>query len=160
MRHRVFLAGLIASILVTMSVSNFAQQPDPRMGTWKVNLAKSKYSPGPPPKSQTLRIEPANGLFKLTTDSVPAEGKPTHSEITAKSDGKAYTVTGNPAGPISRVYKRVDDRTVESQDTIKGVPSFKRTEVVSADGKTLTFSATGVNAGGQQINNVAIFDKQ
>ena len=24
---------------------------DPLMGTWKLNLAKSKFQPGPPPKS-------------------------------------------------------------------------------------------------------------
>jgi hypothetical protein len=37
----------------------FAQASDPRIGTWKLNAAKSKYSPGPPPKSQTLKIEPS-----------------------------------------------------------------------------------------------------
>jgi hypothetical protein len=31
---------------------------------------------------------------------------------------------------------------------------------VSADGKTLTITATGVNATGQQINNVDVYDKQ
>jgi hypothetical protein len=31
---------------------------------------------------------------------------------------------------------------------------------LSADGKTLTFTVTGVNATGQQINTVAMYDKQ
>jgi hypothetical protein len=152
--------GLVASVIVTMSAPVFTQQSDPRMGTWKINLAKSKYNPGPPPKSQTFKFESANGGFKLTTDGVSAEGKPTHSEITANLDGKPYTVTGNPVGPISRVYKRVDAHTIESQDTVKGVPSFRRTETVSADGKTLTVTVHGPNAQGIMANNVVVYDKQ
>jgi hypothetical protein len=160
MRHRVLLAGLVASVLVIMSLSTFAQESDPRMGTWKINLVKSKYNPGPPPKSQTLKFEPASGGFTLTTDGVSAQGSPTHSEITAKFDGKAYVVTGNPVGPISRVYKRVDAHTIESQDTVKAVPSFRRTEVVSADGKTLTVTVKGPDAQGRMTNNVVVYDKQ
>ena len=32
---------------------------DPIVGTWKLNVAKSKYSPGPAPKGGTTRIEAA-----------------------------------------------------------------------------------------------------
>jgi hypothetical protein len=31
---------------------------------------------------------------------------------------------------------------------------------MSADGKTMTFTATGINPNGQQISNVAVYDKQ
>jgi hypothetical protein len=34
------------------------------------------------------------------------------------------------------------------------------TRVVSTDGKTLIFSTKGVNASGQQIDNVAVYEKQ
>ena len=154
-----FLVVCVFSIAV-MSSPIIAQTTDPRMGTWKVNLAKSKYNPGPAPKSQTLKFEPSGDGFKMTSDGVPAEGQPTHTEIVAKFDGKAYVVSGNPVGPISRVYKRVDVRTIESQDTVKGVPSFRRTESVSADGKTLTVTTTGRSAQGQMTNNLVVYEKQ
>jgi hypothetical protein len=63
---------LVASIAVT-------QPTDPWVGTWKANLPKSKFNPGPPPKSFTLRIEPvAGGSQKQTFDGVNAEGQTTH----------------------------------------------------------------------------------
>ncbi len=95
----------------------------------------------------------------MTTDAIPADGQPTHSVIEAKFDGKPYEVQGN-QNAIARVYKRVNARTVESQDTANGKPSFKRTEVVSADGKTLTMTSTGPNAQGIVNNNVVVYDKQ
>jgi hypothetical protein len=49
----VFALALISVLALTAVV--FAA--DNNVGTWKLNLAKSKYSPGPAPKSQTLKIE-------------------------------------------------------------------------------------------------------
>ena len=49
-------------------------------GTWKLNVARSKYSPDPPPKAVTLKWEAVPGGLKLTTDSVSAEGETTHTE--------------------------------------------------------------------------------
>jgi len=37
-----------------------------------VNLAKSKYSPGPAPKSATIKFEASQGYIKLTSDGVNA----------------------------------------------------------------------------------------
>ncbi len=36
-----------------------AQASDPRIGTWKLNVTKSKYSPGPAPQSLTVKVEPS-----------------------------------------------------------------------------------------------------
>jgi hypothetical protein len=45
--------ALLAAILVAMPQTVFADS-DPFDGVWELNLAKSKYSPGPEPKAQTL----------------------------------------------------------------------------------------------------------
>jgi hypothetical protein len=157
---RWLLVAVGVLLLAVMSSPILAQQADPRMGTWKMNVAKSKYNPGPLPASQILKFESSNDGFKLTSDGVPVQGKPTHSEIVAKLDGRTYVVKGNPAGDISRMYKRVDAHTFESQDTFKGRPSFKRREVVSMDGKTMTVTVNGPNAQGVMTNNVVVYDKQ
>ena len=47
-------ALVVVSVLVSTAVVIAA---DNNVGTWQLNLAKSNYSPGPAPKSQTLKIE-------------------------------------------------------------------------------------------------------
>src|SRR6185295_7475743 len=68
----------------------FAQASDPRIGPWKLDVAKSKYSPGPPPKGQTLKIEPSGQGEKVTSEVVTADGTSTTSQYTANFDGKDY----------------------------------------------------------------------
>ena len=46
-----------------------AQAKDPFVGTWNMNLAKSKYSPGPAPKSTTSTYEAAGKGYKVSVKS-------------------------------------------------------------------------------------------
>ena len=57
-------------------------------------------------------------------------------------------------------YKRIDANTVESTTTLKGKPAVVTKAVVSADGKTRTLTQIGVNAKGQKVNNVAVYERQ
>ncbi|MDQ6705604.1 MAG: hypothetical protein M3Z85_06535, partial [Acidobacteriota bacterium] len=68
---------------------------DPAVGSWKLNVAKSKYSPGPAPKSATITYEETADGIKRTAESIDAEGKKTSFEYTAKFDGKDYPVSGS-----------------------------------------------------------------
>jgi len=53
-------AVLALGVLLGLDIVNAsAQATDPRLGTWKLNVAKSKYEPGPAPKSLTVKIESA-----------------------------------------------------------------------------------------------------
>ena len=67
-------------------------------GTWKLNLAKSKFSPGPAPKSSTVTIKIENGTETYTSEGTNADGKPNNMSFTATMDGKDTPVTGNPFG--------------------------------------------------------------
>src|SRR5258707_2956948 len=88
---------------------------DVNMGTWKLNEAKSKFSPGAP-KNTTVVYEAAGDSVKVTVDGVDADGKPSHNEWTGKFDGKDYPLTGDPASD-SRSYKKIDARTMELTHT-------------------------------------------
>src|SRR5438105_6139641 len=79
------------------------------LGTWKLNLEKSKFDPGPPPKSMTVTIEAAEDGVKVTTTGESADGTPINGSFTAKYDGKDYPVTGGPADSIAT--KEVDANT-------------------------------------------------
>ena len=144
--------------MLAVSVGLWAQQ-DPLVGTWKLNLAKSKYSPGPVPKSQTLRWEAQGDALKITSDATNADGTTEHLTYTAKPDGKEYPVTGDPDRD-STTMKRIDAYATEVVGKKAGKPTVNFRRVVSKDGKTLTITGTGTNAKGQKINNVAVFDRQ
>lgn len=156
--NRSSLVLLAAVGMAALGATVFAA--DANIGTWTLNVAKSKFTPGPSPKSQTLKIEPwGDDGVTYTADGVGPDGKPSRWEFQAKYDGKDYPFKGNPdADTIA--YKRVDGYTVEATTKLKGKPSGNVKVVVSKDGKTRTLYQTGKNAAGQDINNVLVYEKQ
>jgi hypothetical protein len=152
------VAFLAMCLFATSSLSGFTQT-DPIIGTWKLNLAKSKYSPGPPPKSQTVTYEAVGEGIKLTAKGTDGEGKPIDTQYTANYDGKDYPVTGNPNyDAIAR--KRVDAYKMEMTRKKAGKVVSTATSVVSKDGKTRTVTEKGVNAKGEKFSNTLVYDKQ
>jgi hypothetical protein len=152
------LAVLTASLVALWPQPAFAQG-NPFVGTWVLNVARSKYSPGPPPKEQTVIYEAAGQGIKVTAKGTDAAGKPTTTVFTASYDGKDYPVTGNPDYDATSM-KRIDANTVELTRKRAGKVVQTATNVVSKDGKTRTITVTGVNAQGQKINNVTLYDKK
>ena len=141
----------------TMRLS--AQATDPASGTWELNLAKSKFSPGPPPKSQTRTFQVTGADVKYTLKGIDAEGKPTLVQYTAKYDGKDYPVSGSQDFDAISL-KRVDAGTAQATLKKGGKVIQTATRVVSKDGKTLTLTTIGTNAKGQAVNNVLVFDNR
>jgi hypothetical protein len=128
-------------------------------GTWKANVAKSTYSPGPAPKSQTLSWTRVPGGFRFVIDSVSAEGQVIHSETTEKDDGSDAPVTGSTTG-MTRYLRRIDDRTYEDGDKVQGKLTITRRLVIAPDGRTLTITMKGTNNQGQPVSNVVIYERQ
>ena len=132
---------------------------DPLIGTWKLNVAKSKYDPSStPPRSQTIRFEADGDGVKLTTDGVDAEGKPTHTEFRAKYDGKDYPVTGSPTQDAVAM-KRIDTHTTERIFKKGGKVVSTGRRVVSKDGKTWTATTKGTR-NGKPYTDITFYDKQ
>lgn len=152
------VAVLAVCLVVLSPLSGFAQT-DPSIGTWKLNLAKSKFSPGPPPQSQTLTEEAVGQGIKVTTKGTNAEGQPIDTQFTANFDGKDYPVTGNPIWDTITL-KRIDAYKVGYTLKKAGKVLSTGTRVVSKDGKTLTLTAKGVNAKGEKTSVTAVYEKQ
>src|SRR3989442_70870 len=54
MNRRTFTTTALLGLAVATALPQAGlAQSNPLIGTWKLNLAKSKYSPGPPPRSGT-----------------------------------------------------------------------------------------------------------
>jgi len=132
---------------------------DPTVGTWKLNTAKSKYSPGPAPKSATFTYEETSDGIKRTCEIVDADGNKTSFEYTAKYDGKDYPVTGSDTIDMIAL-KRINEHTTQATLKKSGKVVSTARRVVSKDGKTLTLTITGTNAKGQKMKNIAVYDKQ
>ena len=147
-------------VISMMALTTVVIASDNNVGTWKLNLAKSKYSPGPAPKSQTLKIEAwGDDGVKYTADGVGADGKPTHAEFQAKYDGKDYPFKGNPDADMLS-YKRIDTNTLEATTKLNGKRTIAAKAVVSADGKTRTVTQMGTNAQGQALNITSVYERQ
>jgi hypothetical protein len=131
---------------------------DANMGTWKLNEAKSKYSPGAP-KNTSVVYEAAGDSIKVTVDGVGADGKPSHNEWTGKFDGKDYPLTGDPTAD-TRSYKKIGARTLELTNKMGGKVVTSGKIIVSADGKSRTVSISGTDASGKKITSTAVYDKQ
>jgi hypothetical protein len=131
---------------------------DPLIGTWKLNEAKSKFTPGQT-KNTMVVYETAGDKVKVTVEGVDAKGKQTRNEWTGKFDGRDYPVSGDPTSN-ARAYKRVNDRTLEMTITRKGFPVGHGRIVVSPDGKTRTVTVSGTDPKGTRFKNTAVYDKQ
>ena len=148
---------LCAALLVGLVVStSSAQAPDPLVGTWKLNLAASKYSPGPPPKSAVVKIETAGTGIAVAVDSVGADGAALKWHYSALPDGKDSPVMGNPA--IDMVAATRTTPTTGSTVYKKaGKVVSTLTTAVSANGKQLTVTTKATDSQGRAVNNVAVY---
>ena len=151
--------GSLLAILLSVTTGAWAQAGDPGMGTWKLNLQKSKYSPGPAPKSLMVKFEPAGKGIKTTADFVPTAGDTMSSEYTVEYDGKDYPISGSPSVDTVAL-KKIGAGKIERTDKKGGKVVQKFVRTVSADGKTMTITQKGTTSKGETFNNVLVLDKQ
>jgi hypothetical protein len=159
MRTRSFVQVAITMIVSMLVLGGIAQADDNQVGTWKINIAKSKFSPGPAPKEGTLTVESQADGLKFTIHGTDAEGKAVHMEFSPKYDGKDYPATGMPNADTINM-KKIDDYTIETVGKKGGKPMVTTKSVVSKDGKTRTSTQTGTNAKGEAVNNTIVYEKQ
>jgi hypothetical protein len=157
-RSQVWCLTLVVGLAVASGGGISAQGTDPLVGTWKMNAAKSTFSPGPAPKSQTVMIGGTDLARKITVDVAPATGAAQHWEVSGPS-GTDLPVVGNNPNADAYAIKRVNATTLEAQYKKAGKPTLKQTAVVSADGKTLTVTGTGTDVQGRTVNNVVVYDR-
>jgi hypothetical protein len=153
------LVLLVVVSVVAASVAMFAA--DPNIGTWKLNIAKSKFADASmAPKSAQTKIEAAaGGGVTVTVDNVGADGKPVHYSYTAKYDGKDYPVKGDPNRDSIAITKK-DDYNYTVVSKLAGKVTSTASVAYSKDGKTRTVTVSGTNAQGQSGTNVQVYDKQ
>jgi hypothetical protein len=144
-------------VVATTAIGTFAA--DNSLGTWKLNMEKSKFSPSAPVKSLTTNREASDGGVKTTTTGEQTDGTPINASYTAKYDGKEYPVSGAPYDTITIKQVNVNTFTFTQKKT-DGKYSVTGRSVVSKNGKTMTSTIKGTNAAGQAYNATMVYDKQ
>src|SRR5262249_39710413 len=134
-------------------------QSNPWLGMWKLNLAKSTYPTGQAPRSSTYNYQLTGGNLTNTVETVDAGGNLVKTVNPHIYDGQVHPLTDNPNND-ARMYTRVDANTVISASMKGGKLVQVTTIVLSQDGRTITTTGRGTDAKGQQVNSVAVYDKQ
>jgi hypothetical protein len=158
-RTTLMLTGMTLGLAIAGAPHQAAfAQSDPLLGAWQVNLSKSKFSPGPPPRSLAFSLQAEGQNLKETVTGTDTSGNPINFVAAFVFDGMPHP-TGNPNGDAT-AYTRVDAYTVIRSLTKAGKLVETLTHVVSPDGKTLTITTNGIDANGRPFNNIAVNDKQ
>ena len=149
------VTALVAALAVFVATAT----ADEHSGTWKLNPAKSKYSPGPAPKNLTETIQLDENSYKVEGNGTAGDGKPMHLEFDAKFDGKDYPIHGIPSADMQSA-RWVDAHTPQLIQKKGGQVMMTVTCKVSRDGKTRTCTLKGKDEQGRKVNTVVVFDKQ
>ena len=170
-----------AVALIAFSSSSLAQDLAPAtkllIGTWKQNMGKSVYSPGPPPQKGSTSVRQyaagEDGSIVAITMYVDPDGLPSLGAIAAANyDGKEYeqhtlatlaTSLSSHVGPhITRTmsYEPIDQYSVRIVQKQDGKVVARSVRTISRDGKTMTDKYDYMNEEGQRVTNVLVFEKQ
>jgi hypothetical protein len=161
MPRNVSIIGLALTAVLTMPFVVVGQSTDPWLGIWKLDVARSKFNLEPAPKSRTVTLESvARGAQKHTFDDTLDNGRTTHREEVTTYDGKDVVAVPRSEDGSTNSFRRVDARTYEVTSKIPGQAVRRYSVVVSADGKTLTTTATIKNRQGKAVTDVAVYNKQ
>jgi len=153
----------VVAIVLAVGAPARALAQDAHVGTWKQNFTKSKQVPppaGPQPQSVMRTYEVFGDGLKATILIVSADGTRTTASYSAHFDSKDYPYIGNPT--IDTIaLTRIDNHSFKSVNKKAGQIIASGTNVVSRDGKTMTYTSKGANAQGQAItSSVQVFEKQ
>jgi hypothetical protein len=159
-RTTIMLTGmtLLGLAIAALPQVGFAQSVNPWIGTWKLNLAKSTYSPGPTgpaPRSETVTAEAVGQGIRFTSEGIDAQGNPYKLVIMVFNDGKFHPLTGVPAADAT-AFKVVNESAAWGIRTKAGKVVETLISEVSPDGKTLTLTYGGVTPN----NHTEVWDKQ
>ena len=154
--------------MVAISVGSWGAD-DPILGTWKLNVAKSKFATGHPPKSLMQRFERAGDGLKYIEDEVNEKGEHTTLVYIANYDGKEVplmTGSGEYVGRFIKLKKidayttEIISRTPSATKTGKGGVILTFQHVVSKDGKTRTITVADTSRPGKPGDDIRVYEKQ
>jgi len=132
-------------------------EQDLLIGSWQLDLVKSRYTPGPPPRSEVRTYVRDKDGMTGTIHRRRDDGREEVIEYRADFD-REYPVMGTAAYDTIRL-KRIDARTAEAVLSHAGRVFGTARRAISEDGRTLTITFRQENQGILE-SNVAVYRKQ
>jgi hypothetical protein len=154
---------ILAKALIALAITTIAALgADNSIGTWKLNVEKSKYTPAPMPvKSLTSTREASDGGVKVTTTGERADGTPINASYTAKYDGTESQVTGSGPPYDTIAIKQINANTfTDERKKTGGLYHATGRMVISGGGKTMTWTSKGTDTNGKAFTSRFVCDKQ
>lgn len=150
-----FVAVSASPVLTAQSTS--PKEPDQLVGAWRLDVAKSRYRPGPAPLSETRTYvrQGENVLGVILREF--ANGRRERIEYTANYD-REYPVTGTEDYDMV-VLKRIDRSTSEAVLSHAGRVFGTARRVIAADGKSMTITFRRDSETGVSVLNFAYYDR-
>jgi hypothetical protein len=148
-------------LLCALGLAGALYAADSFSGTWKLNVAKSKYESGPAPKEMSVTVTEANDITDVTVAGTDGSGKPIATHMTHPADGGPVKFReGGPTDGSTESVKQLsaNTRTVTIVQGGKVVSAEHIT--VSADGRTMRIVAKGTSQEGKPFTDVEVFEKQ
>jgi hypothetical protein len=158
---KLVLRFLAITLLAAIGSSTLRAQDNPLVGTWKLDVTKSKFDPGPAPKSLTRTVEAQGDGVKYTFEGVAADGSSIAYSFSVQFDGKDNPISGSvPSGADTISAKRVDSHHYVASQKKDGKVLVTSRVAVSKDEKVTTVESTGTTATGTKTHDVQVYDKQ
>ena len=149
--RRVVLVVVMCALALTSSGAD-----NPFLGTWELNMVKSKPDPSSPPiQSQKVKYSLDGSLLKasLTTDGNPSA----HPTV---YDGQEHEYGGTSALSPTHITPTWKGKMLETVFKRNGVKVGTRKNTLSADGLTMTVVTEGTKPDGSKYMSVLVFEKQ
>lgn len=161
MRLRGLLALVVLAAVGTTPAltaqSSSSSAPDSLVGAWGLNVAKSRYRPGPAPSSETRTyIRQGENVLGVIQRAF-ADGRRERIEYTANYD-REYPVTGT-EDYDHVVLKRIDRYTSEAVLSHAGRVFGTARRVIAADGKSMTITFRRDSESGVSVLNSAYYER-
>lgn len=151
------LGYVVVVMLAAVASARVIAESNPLLGTWKLNVAKSKYTGSPAPKEMTRTVAADGDSVKYTYAGTAADGSSISYGFTVKYDGKDYPMTGSAPGGVDMIaIKRINANTYEATQKKAGKVTANTKVEISKDGKVTTITSKGTDS----TSFVAVYDKQ
>jgi hypothetical protein len=131
---------------------------NPFVGTWKLNPAKSTFTPGAAPKEMMVVFAADGDKIKRVATGIDSDGEPVHENSSIAWDGKDHPIDVPPGMTVA--VKQVNARTLDVTIKRQGTAISSVHVAMAKNGKTMTSAEKGEDPKGRNVNNVEVYERQ
>jgi hypothetical protein len=148
---------VFAAVVVVVASGLLLAQSNPFVGTWKLNLAKSKFISGTPPKEGMFTVQRVGDEDQITVNGTAPDGSSFSLKYEVPGKGGAGKIL---AGPFDAVSGKVIDDSTRELSFMKGGKEMTHIRIVSKDAKTARETVKGTDPQGKPVSEVLVWEKQ